>query len=79
MLNEKGNFVNKQAAKNTAIFATSMVLAGAAFAIMMVIAPMLTAGALLLVGMAFLIQAVYRIECGRIECERRQEELRNLR
>lgn len=79
MLKKKGNVVNKQAAKNTALTVLSFTLAGAGFTAMMMIDPMFTMLTIGLGGLAFLIRAIYQIECGRIECERSQEKMRSLR
>lgn len=71
--------MNKQAAKNTALTVLSFTMAGAGFTAMMMIAPMFTLLALGLGGLAFLIRAIYQIECSRLACEQSQAEMRDLR
>ena len=71
--------MNKRAAINTAMTVISFSLAGAGFAGMMMIAPLFTMCMLGAAGICFLIAAIYRIECSRIDCERTQAELRKMR
>ena len=71
--------MNKQAAKNTALTVAALGMSGFGFFAMMMIAPMFTMITLGLIGMGFLIRAIYNIEKGRIECEESQARMRELK
>jgi len=71
--------MNKQAAKNTALTVAALGMSGLGFVAMMMIAPMFTMITLGLIGIGFLIRAIYNIEKGRIECEESQARMRELK
>lgn len=71
--------MNKQAAKNTFLIVAALGMTGVGFVAMLVTAPMFTMAGLGLIGMGFLIRAIYNLEKSRIECEQSQVRSRDLR
>ena len=71
--------MNKQAAKNTAMTVAALGMSGFGFFAMMMIAPIFTMIAVGLIGIGFLVRAIYNLEKSRIECEESQARLRELK
>lgn len=59
--------MNKQAAMNTFLTLSAFGLAGAGYAGMMTIAPKFTAIVTVLIGIGFLVKAIYTLETMRLE------------